>query len=145
MHKRAVQRIPDLSSGFRHTFRRHRSGPARGSSRSSARFADAPLEPRGKRHGKVLVAEELRKVLSPEACGWLEGKPLKSKVDGKGKGPARELLLPSKNIPPSQEHQQFAARESSPETATILEDGELGAVADAGRRIPAGSLVELRR
>ncbi len=91
------------------------------------------------------VAEELRKVLSPEACGWLEGKGFKGKVDGKGKSPAKEFLRPSRNMPPSQEQQQFAAMENGPETTTILADGELDAVADAERHIPAGSLVELRR
>ena len=145
MHKRAVQHIPDFSSGFRHTFRRHRSGPGRGSNRSSTRFADPPFEPRGKERGKGLVSEELRKVLSPEACGWLEGKSFRREVDGKGKGPARDILLPHRSIPPSHEQQQFAAEQTIPETTTIFEDEELGATADAGRRIPAGSLVELRK
>ena len=92
----------------------------------------------------VSVAEELRKVLSPEACGWLEGKPFKGRVDGKGKGPARELLQPSRNIPPSQEQQKFAAMEAL-EMTTPVADGDPDAVTDAARRIPAGTLVELRR
>ncbi|KAI1797251.1 RNB-domain-containing protein [Ganoderma leucocontextum] len=144
MHKRAVQHIPELSSGFRHTFRRHRSGPGQGNNRSSTRLVDAPFDQRDRRRGKVSVAEELRKVLSPEACGWLEGKPFNSRVDAKGKSPARELLLPSRNMPPSQEQQQFAAMQR-PGTTTILADGEVDASTDAARRIPAGTLVELRR
>ena len=92
----------------------------------------------------VSVAEELRKVLSSEACGWLEGKRFRARADGKGKVPARELMPPSRNMPPSQEQQTFAAMERL-EPATAVVDGDLDAVTDAAGRIPAGTLVELRR
>ena len=149
MHKRAVQRIPDVSSGFRHTFCRHRSGGTRRS--TTIRFADAPPAKRERGHDRStskqqVVAEELRKILSPEACSWLEGKPLRTKVDVKGKGkvPSGELSQLTMDAPPSKEQQQFAALDQ-PRDLSLPESGDVDAFVDETARIPAGSLIEIRR
>lgn len=91
----------------------------------------------------VPLALELRKVLSPEACGWLEGTSLKT--NGKGKKPASassEFALRGP-APPSPEKIAFDAAGSLPDDP-IFPDAEDAEVEDS-QRIPAGTLIEIRR
>ncbi|EJF64548.1 RNB-domain-containing protein [Dichomitus squalens LYAD-421 SS1] len=151
MQKRAIQRIPDVSSGIRYTFCRHRSGTSGGTRRSTTLLKEGPFgggRERGRErgHANQPVSEELKKVLSPEALAWLEGKPLKTKDDvkGKGKGRVTDFQRPTTEIPPSKEKQLFTALDE-PHDLALPESSDVDAFVDETRRIPAGTLVELRR
>ena len=78
--KRAVLQCSDVS-GFRSALRRCASTSAKGANRFKGKkpssFARKTTEK------EVVVAAELRDVLSPEACAWLEGQPYKADKKGK--------------------------------------------------------------
>lgn len=89
--------------------------------------------------GKTKVAQDLQRVLSPEACAWLEGKqPMKAKET------SSKTVAPPQDMPPSMEKLMFAASEAPIETESPVQDEE-GAIIDDGERFLLGTLVELRR
>ncbi|RPD61207.1 RNB-domain-containing protein [Lentinus tigrinus ALCF2SS1-7] len=140
--KRVVLQCSDVSS-FRNVVRRCASTSAYGASR----FKNKQRPPHSRKGSEqdVIVAPELREVLSPEACGWLEGKPYKA--DKKGKRPLTAVFDRQKVNPPSMEKMTFDAMD------TVLEDTSDSAFVDADEdliavdplHIPAGTLVEIRR
>ncbi|KAI0705779.1 RNB-domain-containing protein [Cerioporus squamosus] len=139
--KRAVLQCSDVSSGFRNTLRRCASTSSHGASR----FKSKNQTSHSRKGGQELpVAPELRKVLSPEACGWLEGKPYKA--DKKGKRPLAAVFDGPRVIPPSIEKMTFDAMDT---TSEDVSDSLVGAdddvIAGESRHIPAGTLVEIRR
>ena len=98
-----------------------------------------------------IVSEELRQVLSPEACGWLEGWPMGG---GKGKKPSAESRLgaPSQtnqaNQSPYQSNEKaaFDALSSSYDGVDFLESADPDAhTEEPSVHIPSGTLIEVRR
>ena len=94
MYKRAIQQLPEVSANVQRTFAHLRSG-----STTSRPQASQQKGPRGgaasstfngqrdtrKSEEKTSILAELRRVLSPEACGWLETSMLISGMTVKGK------------------------------------------------------------
>ena len=140
-----VAHVLDVSSGFRHSFRRYRG------------FTSRPRPGKGgQKRGPWVeehypVAQSLKEVLSPEACGWLEDKASLTrgtpKAKGKGKereeSPVSRNLAPHPALPPSQEKQSFEAAQPMRDD-WIMPDSEDGQMEET-EHIPAGTLVELRR
>lgn len=139
--KRAVLQCSDVSSGFRNTLRRCASTSSHGASRFKSR-SQTPHARKGFEQ-EVPIAPELRTLLSPEACGWLEGKPYKDK---KGKRPLSAVFDGRRPSPPSIEKMTFDAMDTVSEVAS---DSFVGAdedmIAEESLHIPAGTLVEIRR
>ena len=133
MHKRAAGRFSDVSSGFRHVFHRCRGNTSRPPTR---------LYNKSKYETVLPVARELRKVLSPEACRWLEGSRLDALEDPKGKKPAMNQKRPPTSLSPSIERQEFDAMASR--EVEMPGNGD-DAFADDLQRIPSGTFVEIRR
>lgn len=156
MHRRAVQRLPGVSANVRRTFARCRSG---GNTRPPA-----PQRQKGSRGGapssafngkrdtrkfdeKAPVSAELRKVLSPEACGWLEGSLAGATTEkGKGKDISTEAR-PAGPAPPQSLEKATFESSASPESEGSMFGGDVQDLPGEGHgtRIASGTLVELRR
>ncbi|KAI0749436.1 RNB-domain-containing protein [Daedaleopsis nitida] len=139
--RRTAHRLADVSSGLcrASTSRAYsQTAPARGKPRPKyARKSSAPQE-------QLPVAQELQKVLSPEAVGWLEGKRMLFGKKGKTpSAPSASVVSALTPASPSNEKAMFDAMQAYSEDPTFL-DGEDGAFEES-QRIPAGSFIEIRR
>ncbi len=139
--KRVVLQCSDVSSGFRNTLRRCASTSSHGASRFKSRN-QTPHDRKGSERD-VLIASELKALLSPEACGWLEGKPYKA--DKKGKRPLTAVFDGRTPSPPSIEKMSFDAMDPMSEVTSDFVGADDDALAEESVHIPAGDLVEIRR
>lgn len=136
--KRAAHRLADVSSGLcrASTSRAYsQTAPVRGKPRPRYTRKSSAVEE------GLPIAQELKKVLSPEAVGWLEGKRIA--FDKKGKAPSTTAVSALTPASPSNERTMFEAMEEPSEHSTFV-DSEDGALEDS-QRIPAGTLIEIRR
>ncbi|KAH9945352.1 RNB-domain-containing protein [Epithele typhae] len=148
MHKRAIQTLPDVSSSFRRTVARCRS------SRANQNDVDKPPKLRSNtprapsKHGLVshpkdgrgLVSQQLRNILSPTACGWLEGKALKSHDTPIDKPHGKRHIAHA-----SQEEAEFVMNDTSHQDSDLGHSGtDVDALQDHNT-LPVGTLVKLRK
>ena len=86
-------------------------------------------------------------MLSPEACGWLEGRPI-GDIAGKGKEKASSAESRPIGHAPRQSLEKAAFDSSTPpegSTSLFSEDVQDSPGEGYGARIASGTLVELRR
>ncbi|CDO74991.1 hypothetical protein BN946_scf184945.g63 [Trametes cinnabarina] len=127
MHRCALPRLSsNVSASILHTLRRCKSSTSR------------PAVFRDKGPSNSKVAEDLRKVLSPEAVALLSG--LK-----KGKKVALGSLPSSKEVVDSMEKMKFEAFQTPPEPVFLFDSADADISVGRDQRFPAGTLVEIRR